>query len=108
MADRFPKSWIDSHIRLGKQIIQRELELGMQPIQQGFSGYVPRELKAKYPHAKIQQQPSWCAFTGVAQLDPTDSLFQVIGHDFLEEQKKLFTVPTGYMPPTRSMKALRR
>ena len=47
-----PKSWIDSHIRLGKQIIQRELELGMQPIQQGFSGYVPRELKAKYPHAK--------------------------------------------------------
>ena len=54
-----PKSWIDSHIRLGKQIIQRELELGMQPIQQGFSGYVPRELKAKYPHAKIQQQPSW-------------------------------------------------
>jgi len=85
-----PKSWIDSHIRLGKQIIQRELELGMQPIQQGFSGYVPRELKAKYPHAKIQQQPSWCAFTGVAQLDPTDSLFQVIGHDFLEEQKKLY------------------
>lgn len=85
-----PKSWIDSHIRLGKQIIQRELELGMQPIQQGFSGYVPRELKDKYPHAKIQQQPSWCAFTGVAQLDPTDSLFQVIGHDFLEEQKKLY------------------
>ena len=32
----------------------------------------------------------WCAFTGVAQLDPTDSLFQVIGHDFLEEQKKLY------------------
>lgn len=46
-------------------------------------------------------------FTGVAQLDPTDSLFQVIGHDFLEEQKKLYGAH-GYMPPTRSMKALRR
>lgn len=30
------KSWIDKHIVLGKQIIDRELELGMQPIQQGF------------------------------------------------------------------------
>ena len=85
-----PKSWIDKHIVLGRQIINREIELGMQPIQQGFSGYVPRELKEKYPDAKIQQQPSWCGFDGAAQLDPTDSLFLVLGRDFLEEEKKLF------------------
>ena len=85
-----PKSWIDKHIVLGKKVIDRQLELGMQPIQQGFSGYVPRELKEKYPNAKIQLQPSWCGFTGAAQLDPTDSLFNVIGRDFLEEEKKLF------------------
>lgn len=85
-----PKSWIDSHVILGRQILQRELEFGMFPIQQGFSGYVPRELKEKYPNAKIQVQRSWCGFPGVAQLDPTDSLFQVIGRDFLEEEKKLY------------------
>ena len=85
-----PKSWIDKHITLGKQIMERQLELGMQPIQQGFSGYVPRELKEKYPEAKVQLQPSWCGFTGAAQLDPTDSLFLVLGRDFLEEEKKLF------------------
>lgn len=85
-----PKSWIDSHVELGKKVINRQLELGMQPIQQGFSGYVPRELKDKYPDAKIQLQPSWCGFTGAAQLDPTDSLFTAFGHDFLEEEKKLF------------------
>lgn len=85
-----PKSWIDKHIVLGKKIIDRQVELGMQPIQQGFSGFVPRELKEKYPKAKIQYQPSWCDFDGVAQLDPTDSLFTVLGRDFLEEQKKLF------------------
>lgn len=85
-----PKSWIDQHVILGKQIIERQLELGMQPIQQGFSGYVPRELKEKYPEAKIQLQPSWCAFTGAAQLDPTDSLFHAFGRDFLEEEKKLY------------------
>lgn len=85
-----PESWIKSHAELGKKIIDRQLELGMQPIQQGFSGYVPRELKDKYPEAKIQLQPSWCGFTGAAQLDPTDPLFSTFGRDFLEEEKKLF------------------
>ena len=36
-----PKSWIDKHITLGRQIIARQLELGMYPIQQGFSGLCP-------------------------------------------------------------------
>lgn len=85
-----PRSWIDKHIVLAKQIIERERELGMTPIQQGFSGYVPRELKDKYPDAHILLQPSWCGFKGAAQLDPTDPLFSVFGRDFLEEEKKLF------------------
>ena len=46
-----PKSWIDKHI-VWETDYRRELELGMQPIQQGFSGYVPRELKEKYPDAR--------------------------------------------------------
>ena len=33
-----PKSVIDKHVILGKKILARQLELGMQPIQQGFSG----------------------------------------------------------------------
>lgn len=85
-----PKSWIDKHVVLGKQIMKRQLELGMQPIQQGFSGYVPREFKEKFPEAKIKLQNSWCGFTGAAQLDPTDPLFMTFGRDFLKEEKKLF------------------
>lgn len=68
----------------------RQLELGMQPIQQGFSGYVPRELQAKYPQAKISMKRKWCGFDGTAQLDPTDPLFYEMGLAFLEEQDKLF------------------
>lgn len=85
-----PVSWIDQHAALGKQIIDRQLELGMRPIQQGFSGFVPRELKRKYPQTKIQYSPDWCGFRGTAQLDPLDSLFNEIGSAFLEEQDKLF------------------
>lgn len=62
----------------------------MTPIQQGFSGYVPRELKDKYPEAKIRLQPGWCGFKGAGQLDPTDALFATLGRDFLEEEKKLY------------------
>lgn len=91
-----PQSWIDSHVVLGKQIMKRQLELGMQPIQQGFSGYVPRELKEKFPDAAIRLQPSWCGFKGAGQLDPTDSLFQTFGRVFLEEEKKLFGAHGAY------------
>lgn len=91
-----PKSWIDSHRELGLRIIRRERELGMQPIQQGFSGYVPRELQQKFPHAAIRRQPSWCGFEGAAQLDPTDSLFQAFGRDFLQEQRRLYGAYGAY------------
>lgn len=85
-----PKSIIDKHIVLGKKIVERLLELDMKPIQQGFSGYVPRELQTKFPNAHIQMKKKWCGFKGTAQLDPTDPLFHQIGLAFLEEQDKLF------------------
>ncbi|GAA3568728.1 alpha-N-acetylglucosaminidase [Snuella lapsa] len=85
-----PKHWIDTHIELGQKIINRQLELGMKPIQQGFTGYVPRELMQKFPEAAILQEHEWCGFDGTAQLDPLDPLFKKIGTTFLEEQRKLF------------------
>ena len=85
-----PKSVIEKHIVLGKKILARQLELGMQPIQQGFSGYVPRELQDKFPQAKISMKRAWCGFKPTAQLDPSDALFRQMGLAFLEEQDKLF------------------
>ncbi len=85
-----PKSWIDQHIVLGQKIIERQIELGMKPIQQGFSGCVPREFIQKFPDAAILEERSWCGFKGTAQLDPLDSLFSKFGKVFLDEQKKLF------------------
>lgn len=89
-AGPLPKSWIDSHIKLGKQIINRQLELGMQPIQQGYSGCVPVKFKEKYPDSRIEMKEGWCGFAPVAQLDPTDPLFQRFGRILLEEEKRLF------------------
>lgn len=85
-----PLSWIESHTALARQIYARQLELGMQPIQQGFTGYVPKKLAEKFPEAKIAQQPEWYGFEGVSQLDPLDPLFMRMGRLFLETQKELF------------------
>ena len=86
-----PQSWIDSHITLGQQILERERSFGMTPILQGFVGVVPRILKQKFPEANIQFKPKWCnVFDGTAQLDPLDPLFHKMGIAFLEEQQKLF------------------
>lgn len=89
-AGPLPKSWIDRSTQLGKQIIDRQLALGMTPIQQGFTGHVPRLAKEKFPDAHISLKHNWCGFPGAAQLDPLDPLFSQLGKTFLDEQQKLF------------------
>ncbi len=84
-----PKSWIDKRLEMGRKIIARQLELGMCPIQQGFSGYVPKLMKEKFPDADIAVQEKWFGQAPTDQLDPVDPLFRKIGSVFLQKQKEL-------------------
>jgi len=89
-AGPLPQSWIDSHLELGRFILQRERELGMTPILQGFSGCVPLALIEKFPSAAIRRKSIWCEVPpGTAQIDPEDPLFAKMGRVFLEEQSRL-------------------
>lgn len=86
-----PQAWIDSHVELGQRILKRQRELGMRPILQSFTGFVPAALKGKYPDAAIKPKNRWCnAFDATVQLDPLDPLFAKMGAAFLQEQEKLF------------------
>ncbi len=85
-----PKEWIDSHIALGRKIMERERSLGMTPIQQGFSGFVPHLFQEKFPTAAISKEQPWCDFEGTCQLDPLDPLFKTFGKVFLETEIELF------------------
>lgn len=92
-----PQTWIDSHAELERKILKRERELGMTPILQGFTGFIPRKLREKFPEAHIQQKPTWSgALKGTAQLDPLDPLFPEIGKTFIEEQTRLFGTDHWY------------
>jgi alpha-N-acetylglucosaminidase len=89
-AGPLPQPWIDSHLELGRFILQRERELGMTPILQGFSGCVPLAFARKFPAAGIQRKAVWCAVPpGTAQIDPEDPLFARVGRVFLEQQARL-------------------
>ncbi len=85
-----PQSWIDSHLELGRFIIERERALGMTPILQGFTGCVPLAFIEKFPGATILRKKIWCDVPpGTAQIDPGDPLFARFGRAFLEEQARL-------------------
>lgn len=84
------EKYIDERAGLGKKIMDRYLEFGMFPIQQGYSGHLPMIAREKFPAAKIQAKAEWCDFPATAQLDPTDPLFPKIGRIFLEKQDALF------------------
>ena len=82
--------YIESRLELGKKIIDREVELGMTPIQQGFSGMVPRTITKVFEKIRLQYVPSWCNFPMTFQLDPASPVFKKFGKALLEKQRQLF------------------
>ena len=93
-----PQSWIDTHEKLGKKILTRQRQLGMKPIQQGFTGHVPAAIKEKYPDAKMHTI-HWIEWTTYL-LDPLDPMFQEVADIFMEEQTKRFGTDHIYAADT--------
>lgn len=84
------KKYVYERLDLGKKILDRYLEFGMQPIQQGFSGFVPTLMKDKFPNENVILQKGWCTYPQTAQLDPTDDFFKKVGTTYLNKMKELF------------------
>ncbi|MCX7424850.1 MAG: alpha-N-acetylglucosaminidase [Planctomycetia bacterium] len=99
-AGPLPQSWIDRHRELQKKIVDRQRQLGMTPVLQGFTGHVPEALGKKFPEAKLQQLPSWCGFPGTHFVDPRDPLFARVGKAFIEEQTRQFGTDHLYASDT--------
>lgn len=84
------REYIKRRVSLGQRMIARYRELGMTPVQQGFSGFLPLEAIDRFPQARIIKKPGWCGFPETAQLDPTDPLFITFGREFMNCQQRLF------------------
>ena len=66
--------WYKRQERLGKQILEREREFGMEPVLPGYSGMVPHDYYERMGLPK-QESGKWHKFQRPGMLVPTDSKF---------------------------------
>ncbi len=86
-AGPLPQSWIDNENRLQKKILNRERQLGMTPVLQGFTGHIPYAMIKKIPELHYSNL-TWLDFPKTYLLDWQDPLFTAIGQDFISELTK--------------------
>jgi alpha-N-acetylglucosaminidase len=85
-----PLTWMISHKELQQKILQRERELGMQPVLSAFTGHVPAAFKTKYPNANLKRVSWNVSFADTYILNPEDPLFAEIGRKYLKKEIQLF------------------
>ncbi len=93
-----PASWIDRHELLQKQILDRQRQLGMTPVLQGFTGHVPPSIKQQFPGVKLHtiRWIEWQTYL----LDPLDPRFAEISKIWMEEQTKRYGTDHYYAADT--------
>ena len=74
------QAWFDEQIALEHQILDRMRALGMDPVFQGFAGFVPQAIAAHFPGTELITT-HWAGHESY-MLDPADPLFSVIGTAF--------------------------
>ena len=86
-----PASIVRRRLDLGRKIITRMRELGMEPVQQGYYGIVPSDFHRRFPDARIHPQGNWGGhLKRPDMLDPADPAFAKLATAFYREQKHLF------------------
>ncbi|MCR4614726.1 MAG: alpha-N-acetylglucosaminidase [Clostridiales bacterium] len=82
--------YIKNRRELAKKIIDREKELGMTPVVQGFWGCIPKKLMGLIKGAKAVLMPPWCGFPPVVMLDPDCPAFAQLNEALIKKQSELF------------------
>lgn len=102
------KESIDRCLELGRKITDRERELGMTPVMQGFTGYIFRNFIQGKIRARLKKAEEWCLFPSQYQISVRDTKFHKIGSLFyknqallLGEAKYFLADPFGAHPPLK-------
>ena len=85
-----PESIVQRRLALGRKIIARMRELGIDPVQQGYYGIVPSDFKRRFPSANVHAQGNWSVLKRPDMLDPADPLFAKFAAAFYRSQKDFF------------------
>jgi len=85
-----PASLVDRRVALGRKIVARMRELGMEPVLQGYYGIVPSDFRKRFPAAQIHPQGEWGGLKRPDMLDPLDPLFARMAAAFYKVQTEQF------------------
>ena len=66
---------IDSEAKLGRFIVQRLKSLGMEPVLQGYVGFLPHDFPQQGLNGKLLPQGKWCGYNRPSVLQPTTPAF---------------------------------
>ncbi|XP_012273678.1 alpha-N-acetylglucosaminidase [Orussus abietinus] len=88
-------------INIQKTILNQMRSIGIVSVLPAFNGFVPRAFSRIFPNAKLVKLGKWNNFDDQYccpyLLDPTDPLFQIIGHSFLQAYNKTFGTEHAYI-----------
>ncbi|MFT5525985.1 MAG: alpha-N-acetylglucosaminidase, partial [Pirellulaceae bacterium] len=85
-------SWHRDQVALQKKMLARMRELGIEPVVQGFAGFVPKGIARVYPKSQLHQS-AWGGFPEKSQslsVMPDDPLFAKIMKLYMTEWKATF------------------
>ena len=91
------KESINKRLELGRKITDRERELGMTPIFQGFTGYIFRTFIQGKIRARMHKSEEWCLFPSQYQLSARDTMFHKVGTLFYKNQELLLGESKFYL-----------
>ncbi len=69
---------IDDEAELGQFIVQRLRDLGMEPVLQGYVGFLPHDIAESTVGDKLLPQGKWCGYNRPVVLPPTSPQFERI------------------------------
>ncbi len=81
---------IDSEAELGRFLVQRMRELGMEPVLQGYVGFLPSGYPRNYIGGEILHQGWWIGYERPVVLVPTGPNFADIAAMWYEELGKVY------------------
>ena len=84
---------VERRLGLGRQIVGRMRELGLEPVLQGYYGIVPSDFARRFPAAKVHPQGGWGGLKRPDMLDPLDPLFAKLAAAFYAAQSRNFGPP---------------
>jgi alpha-N-acetylglucosaminidase len=81
---------VSHRLELGRKILARMRELGIQPVLPGYYGMLPPEFNKKFPHARVRPQGDWAGLRRPDILDSTDPIFATVAKAYYTAEDDLF------------------